>query len=120
MSELRANTISDLAGTGPVALTGQSAAKAKAKTLAGAAPTGDLNVSSVTDVGTGVYTFNITNAFSDTGFAVLSGSDSRGSTVNISTGAVTNSTTSITSYTELSNGTPNDSNASLISMGDLA
>ena len=74
MSDIRTNTISDLAGTGPVTLTKQSAAKAWAN-LNG---TGTIvlrdsaNVSSVTDSGTGLYEFNLTNSMVDTNYAPCS------------------------------------------------
>lgn len=72
MSELRANTISDAAGTGPVTLTGQYAAKAWVNFNG----TGTLsvredgNVSSVTDDGTGDYTINFSTAFTDSNYAL--------------------------------------------------
>lgn len=68
MSELRANTISDLAGTGPVTLMKQSAAKAwvNFNGTGTVAKRGDgFNVSSITDNGTGDYTVNFTTAMSD-------------------------------------------------------
>ena len=67
MSEIRATTISDLVGTGPATLTGQSAAKAwtcldGTGTISGL---NDFNVSSYTDNGTGDYDIHLTNSFSD-------------------------------------------------------
>ena len=76
MSEIRANTISDAAGTGPVTLTGQSAAKAWVNFNG----TGTVairesgNVSSITDNGTGDYTVNFTSAFSDVNYTQVSSS----------------------------------------------
>lgn len=72
MSEVRANTISDAAGTGPVTLTKQYAAKAWVNfngtgTIA-ARDSG--NVSSLTDNGTGWYTVNFTSAFAAADCAV--------------------------------------------------
>ena len=65
MSELRANTISDAAGTGPVTLTKQSAAKAWLQYLqATPAVSASFNVSSVSDDATGRFTVNYTSAFS--------------------------------------------------------
>lgn len=67
MSEIKAAAISNLAGTGPITLTGQTAAKAR---LIYNAITntvnGSENISSVTDNGTGDFTQNYTNAFTDT------------------------------------------------------
>lgn len=63
MSEIRATTISDAAGTGPIALTGQSAAKAWVRyDQLTPSITQSFNVSSVTDVGTGQSTVNFTTS----------------------------------------------------------
>jgi len=79
MSELRANTISDAAGTGPVTLTGQYAAKAWVNFDG----TGTVsireseNVGSITDNGTGDYTVKFTTAMPDANYCVsLGGSTS--------------------------------------------
>ena len=67
MSDIRANTISDAAGTGPIALTGQSAAKAWVHYKTSTSTTlynPSLNISSLTDNGTGNTTVTMTNAFS--------------------------------------------------------
>ena len=66
MSEIRANTISDAAGTGPVTLTGQSAAKAYACFNGTSTPFFHVsfNCSSLTDLGTGEYNVNFTNSMS--------------------------------------------------------
>lgn len=65
MSELRANTLSDAAGTGPTTLTKQSAAKALASIDQ---TTGTLldsqNVSSTTDASVGAFQADFTNSFS--------------------------------------------------------
>ena len=71
MSEIRATTISDLAGTGPATLTGQYAAKAWVNFNG----TGTVairesgNVSSITDNGTGDYTVNFTTALTDASYS---------------------------------------------------
>lgn len=72
MSEIRATTISDLAGTGPATLTGQYAAKAWVNFdgTGTVAIRGSGNVSSVTDNGTGDYTINFTAAMADAGYSV--------------------------------------------------
>mgnify|MGYP001544392525 CR=1 FL=1 len=74
MSDIRVNTISDAAGTGPVDLHKQSAAKAWANTNSGGAPLSSFNVASVTDSSTGNYTINFTSSFTlngnDLGVAV--------------------------------------------------
>ena len=67
MSTLKADTIQNTSG-GAVTLTKQHAAKAWAN-LNGTGTIsldGSFNVSTATDVGTGVYTFNFTNNMSDT------------------------------------------------------
>ena len=71
MSEIRATTISDLAGTGPATLTGQSAAKAWASYSNTATATIDnsLNVSSITDNGVGDATFGFSTSFSSAAYA---------------------------------------------------
>jgi hypothetical protein len=62
MSEIRATTISNAAGTGPITMTGQYAAKAWVNFNG----TGTVairesgNVSSITDGGAGIFTVNFT------------------------------------------------------------
>ena len=64
-SVLNVDTIADKAGTGPVSLTKQSAAKVRgSKDSTGTAITGTLNVSSLDDDGTGDFGINFVNAFS--------------------------------------------------------
>ena len=78
MSEIRANTVSNAAGTGPVTLTGQYAAKAWVNFNG----TGTVairqsgNVSSITDNSTGNYTVNFTTAMTDANYAPTTSSDS--------------------------------------------
>lgn len=74
MSEIRANTISDAAGTGPVTLTKQSAAKAwvNFNGTGTIAARDSFNVSSLTDNGTGNYTVNFTNAFGAGDYSAVS------------------------------------------------
>lgn len=71
MSEIRATTISDTAGTGPVTLTGQYAAKAWVNfDGTGTVAIRDSgNVSSITDNGTGDYTVNLTTAMPNANYA---------------------------------------------------
>lgn len=73
MSEIRATTISDAAGTGPISLTGQSAAKAWVNfNGTGTIATRDsFNVASLTDDGTGQYTVNISSNMANDDFAAL-------------------------------------------------
>ena len=64
MSDIRANTISDAAGTGPITLTGQSASKFRVH-HSGDTPTTNesFNMSSLTDNAVGDYTYAFTNSF---------------------------------------------------------
>lgn len=69
MSELRANLISNGAGTGPIAMTGQFAGKAFANVVTDAATAGDtFNQSSITDLGTGTSTHTFTNSYANTNY----------------------------------------------------
>ena len=70
MSTIRATTISDLAGTGPATLTGQYAAKAwvNFNGTGTIAARDSLNVSSLTDNGTGQYGVNFTSSFANTNY----------------------------------------------------
>ena len=71
MSEIRANTVSNAAGTGPVTLTGQYAAKVWVNWngTGTVAVRDSANVSSITDNGTGTYTVNFTSALADANFS---------------------------------------------------
>ena len=73
MSDIRANTISDAAGTGPIDLYKQSAAKAWGVCNAAgtAVNVGTFNVSSISDDGTNGKSFSLTSAFNDTPIAAL-------------------------------------------------
>ena len=69
-SVLNVDTIADKAGTGPVGLTKQSAAKAWLQYLqATPVVTDSFSISSVTDNSTGDFTVNYTNAFDNSGHA---------------------------------------------------
>ena len=80
MSELRADTITGSDGTSPVTLTKQSAAKAWAQdeTLSTSASYVEdtFNISSTVDDNTGRVSFNVTNSFSNDGYAVCANSTS--------------------------------------------
>jgi len=83
LSEIRATTISDAAGTGPITLTKQSAAKAFANFDGTGALTirSSLNGSSITDNGTGRHALNFTSSFSDTSYMPVGAASSTGSSV---------------------------------------
>ena len=91
MSDIRANTISDAAGTGPITLTKQSAAKAWASVYySSGTPTASasFNISSLSDNGTGNYSANFTSSMnsSNYGAGAISIYNTRVATFN-STGA---------------------------------
>ena len=69
-SVLNVDTIADKAGTGPVALTKQHAAKAWVDFDGGGASyNASFNTSSSTDNGTGDYTFSLTNSMGSANYA---------------------------------------------------
>ena len=72
-SVLNVDTIADKAGTGPVALTKQSAAKAwiKYNGTGTIAISGSAGVSSITDETTGTTTISVTNSFSDANYSTV-------------------------------------------------
>ena len=73
MSEIRVTTVSDTAGTGPVTLTKQSAAKVWVNFNGGGtiATRDSFNVASLTDDAAGRYTVNISNNMANDDFAAL-------------------------------------------------
>lgn len=75
MSEIRATTISDAAGTGPITLTGQSAAKAHCNFngTGTVAFRNSFNCSSLSDLGTGEYDVNYTSSMDSVYHSVTSG-----------------------------------------------
>ena len=76
MSEIRATTISDAAGTGPITLTGQSAAKAwvNMNGTGTVAIRDSFNTSSITDFSTGRYKQLYTNNMSSDDYSVSTSS----------------------------------------------
>jgi hypothetical protein len=87
MSEIRAATVSNLAGTGPVTLTGQYAAKAwvNFNGTGTVAIRASGNVSSITDNGVGQYTVNFNNALTDANYSAVANAGTvanDGATVN--------------------------------------
>jgi hypothetical protein len=72
LSEIRATKISDAAGTGPIDLHKQSAAKAWVNFdgTGTVAIRDSVNVASLTDHGAGDYSVNISNAFSAANYSV--------------------------------------------------
>lgn len=127
MSEIRANTVSDAAGTGPVTLTGQSAAKAWARwNQVANTLVKTQNVSSYTDVATGISRLTFTSSMSDADYSVtacsgeLTGGGNRSIGVNGNSGRTP--TSSIVSFYNInSSGTASDDDCLGMSIfGDLA
>ena len=70
-SVLNVDTLTDAAGTGPVALTKQSAAKAWVRYNQATPGVGDsFNISTVTDVSTGEAQINLSSSFSSVNYSV--------------------------------------------------
>ena len=119
MSEIRATTISDAAGTGPIALTKQSAAKAWANYAHSTGLNDSFNFSTFTDNGTGDYSLSLTSSFSNANYAVGSTSRSGGGRTNVLDSASTASVVRTNLYVT-SSGATTDGDATLIAHGDLA
>ena len=129
MSEIRANTISDAAGTGPVTLTKQSAAKAFIDFVGTGTVnirSASFNISSLTDNGTGEYAPNLSSAMAANDFCTVSGISGSG-IVNFGDGevrATSTTTISLRTYTSNiggSNGGLTDFNYNyIVAFGDLA
>ena len=75
MSDIRANTISDAAGTGPIDLYKQSAAKTWVNMQGSGtiAVRDSLNIASVTDIGSGNYRYYYTSSFAAPNYSVVGG-----------------------------------------------
>jgi len=69
LSEIRANTVSDAAGTGPVTLTGQNAAKSWINHNAGTTIGDSFNCTSVVDYGTGYHQHSFISAHANIFYA---------------------------------------------------
>jgi hypothetical protein len=98
LSDIRANTISDAAGTGPTVLYKQSAAKAwvNFNGTGTIAVRDSLNVASLTDNGTGDFSANFNSSYSNTNYVVsmsaantIASSDSMANAYSFATSSVT-------------------------------
>jgi hypothetical protein len=123
LSEIRATTISDAAGTGPIALTKQSAAKAWAfiDQLNGNTVDNSFNVTSFSDIGTGNGTVNLTNAMvSSTQVSQLT--SYRSGTIDISgnAGRSMSNSLSVRAITKTYSGAFGDTEYGMTLHGDLA
>ena len=116
MSEIRANTIANAAGTGPVSLTSQIVPKTTVNINSGTSIRSSFNVSSITDNGVGDYTTNLSSAYSNQAqFAATGGGNATHgeSIINLSSHRTINRSTST--------GAAVDTNVlTMISCGDLA
>ena len=126
MSDIRATTISDAAGTGPITLTKQSAAKVFIRYDSNGGNTINIsfNVSSVTDNGTGHQTTNFTNAMSGS-FQVVTGAndvDASSSFYNLSPHTYASTNVQCDSWKQTASTTTQvDINRSMLTVfGDLA
>jgi hypothetical protein len=82
-SVLNVDTIADKAGTGPVALTKQSAAKAWQNLNGSSFGLRDsFNTSTATDVSTGTYNFSFTNSMSNDDYTIVVSSQNFGTNTN--------------------------------------
>jgi len=83
-SVLNVDTIADKAGTGPVALTKQSAAKAWINFNGTGTPAArkSFNTSTITDNGTGQFRISMVSAMSDADFALIGSCIGDGATSN--------------------------------------
>jgi len=81
LSEIRATTISDAAGTGPITLTKQSAAKAWVNVIyTSGTPSsiGSLNVSSIADINLGTYEVSFSSSFNSANDMAVGGTGCSG------------------------------------------
>jgi len=111
MSDLRAATISDLAGTGPATLTKQTAAKAWFNLNGSGAIAGraSANISSYTDNGTGDYTGNMTSALTDANYSIYGTANNGFGTIYPNDAGTARTTTAFRIQTLNGSGTPTDS-----------
>ncbi len=121
MSDIRANTISNAAGTGPIDLHKQSAAKAWVKfsssSGSGVAVKSSFNISSITDLGVGSFVPTLSSAMSDALFPTFGGIAGNTSALTLSN-SVSSTTISFQTY---ANGTLIDAPVvSVAANGELA
>lgn len=120
MSEIRATTISDLAGTGPADLTDQWAPRAAfAFNQVTLTFTLTRNISSSTDTAAGEYDANYTNNFDQTNYCCIGSSDISGSSEYLwsAEGLASNNAGCVVAGV---GGTRADRKSTAASIGDLA
>jgi hypothetical protein len=122
-SVLNVDTIADKAGTGPVGLTKQTAAKALLWFDGNTSNTieNSFNISSVTDNSTGRYYPNVTNSLASTK-EIISGETARNGTPNLSgtAGNTQNSSSQILCLIGNTSGSETDAEFCIAAHGDLA
>ena len=121
MSDIRANTISDTSGNGPINLTGQVAATTTIRMHSDATYLNNFsfNVSTTDDEGTGIKKVNFSSGYINSGYAVTAtvlASANNSRTCMVSGPA----TSSITVYTWQDGGNAANTSSSLSINGDLA
>ena len=119
MSDIRATTISDAAGTGPIALTKQSAAKAWCSADGAASVSGSFNISAGTDHGTGDFSYSLISSFSSVNYSqssvAVTGAENSSATRNSD-----RDTSSILACEVVSSGSLSNKGNNIIAHGDLA
>jgi hypothetical protein len=122
-SVLNVDSIAAKDGTSPVELTKQSAAKSWAGTSGSGTPVIDdsLNTASVTDNGTGDYTFTFSNSMNNANYSALSGGERSAQTQALISGHISKSTTAHQHRCTTDGGGVDDMfEASYLVHGDLA
>ena len=128
MSTIKVDTIADKAGTGPVGLTKQSAAKAFINFNGTSTPAArkSFNTSTITDNGTGQFRISMVSAMSDADFALLGSCIGDGATSNRTGALAASRGSNTTSIMDVNTSTANDdanadwTHTSLAAFGDLA
>ena len=127
MSDIRANTISDTSGNGPINLHKQSAAKAYFRYALNNQPPGaSLNISTINDNKAGDFNVNFTSSFSSNAIVAASAADSQGSrSTNCNNNTSSNMQvlywqTAIVDSVSGTNGLTNSGSVGVMFNGDLA
>jgi hypothetical protein len=121
-SVLNVDTIADKAGTGPVGLTKQSAAKAwiNFNGTGTIATRNSFSISSISDGGTGNYTTSFTNSMNDADFAPSGCSGETSGTEMWESATRTTSSFIVANYTSDTGGDKDSTMVSIVIHGDLA
>ena len=122
MSDIRANTISDAAGTGPIALTKQSAAKHFCNWNGTGTPAvlESFNTASLTDVGAAEVTVNLSSAMSSANYGVSGLSSGGDRNITYSRGSANTASAIKTYTTNLSAAADEAPSNTTVAHGDLA